>query len=201
MELSDSALRALVEQITVQVLQKYQPEPARLKGRVLIFTDAPAGESAVPPSGGVLWRPGMAVNFQELEEVAIASLSVTTLTKLVHFIWDTPFLEALGEALLQGAQVRVVDPKWKTGNPWKKQNGRFGLALSGLVERAKAFGVRFENDRPSAETTFQQKVLTQEDVLQYHEKGIRSVVVPSGAIVTPLAEEAAKDRGMTIRFA
>jgi hypothetical protein len=199
MELPDSnRLRSLVEQVTLQVLNKMQPEPISLKGKVLLFSDDPNWSPGSLPSDRILWKPGMSFQVQELDGIEIIHLSAASLSKLAHLIWNTPFLEAVGQVLLEGCKVKITDPKWDQRNFWKNKNKVLFQSLSELIERTKNFGIEFEIQDSGREAAAVQKVVTYEDMVKFLEKGIRSLILPKGTIVTPLASELARDRGITL---
>lgn len=199
----DLELRALIEKVTLDVLQKQnrdqKPEHGALRGKILVLYDGEPPEGNPPPPGDrVIWQAGMKVRVEDLEGVEVAALSVTSLAKLVHLIWDTPLLEQAGLALLSGIPVSVSDPRWKNGAILKSRGGPFSTAFAAVVERARHLGLRFEGDGGVSEAVAREKVLTREDILNYQRSGIRKIEIPPGCIVTPLAAETARDRGITL---
>ncbi|MCL4512703.1 MAG: hypothetical protein M1421_01635 [Candidatus Eremiobacteraeota bacterium] len=199
MELLDSnQLRTLIEQVALQVLNKTQPEPVTFKGKVLLFSDIPDWSPGSLPSDKILWKPEITFQARDLDGIEIIHLSAANLSKLVHLIWDTPFLEAIGQVLLEGGKVKVTDPKWKNKTFWKNKSKIFFEALSELIEKAKSYGIEFEIYEPSKEAVTVQKVVTYEDIMKFLNNGIRSLILPKGTIITPLAAELAKDRGIIL---
>jgi hypothetical protein len=189
MSISNPELRVLVEQVAAHVLKKYQGDPQKEETKAFFS-----------PKKGLEPEKKAQEQVQSVDscELEVSSLSVAQLAKLVHFIWDDPFVESLGQALLSGKKIVVADPAWKNKSRWKEKNPSLGNALSALMERAKQLGVQFEKEAIKEEVVHQ-KVLTLEDIQAYEKRGVRALIVPSNCIVTSLAEEAAAQKEILIR--
>jgi hypothetical protein len=106
-------------------------------------------------------------------------------------------MEKALRALLGGREVEVFQFEYlryaATANP-----ALFGLYQT-YATRLAEFGLRaYGEDNPSAEVENQQRVLTQEDVAAAQKKGVKTLRLPQGALVTPLAADSARSAGITI---
>ena len=122
-------------------------------------------------------------------------------------------LEAAGQVtntappeLKQGSRFIDVVPQRETGSaqasPNSRQNGREDVRESlrrFLRQSEPALPVQPAKEETAQEQARKRQLVTREDVLAAQRQGIRRIALQPDAVVTPLARQVAKEKGIELR--
>ncbi len=139
--------------------------------------------------------------------VCVAVPSLNTLSKIALGIEDSVPTRIVGEALSRGITVLLCPDAILSGE--ERRTGRGGLVNRHLPSLAMQ-GIRTVSGAQIASTVLRlvsganpsprggRPIVTEADILEALSRGQKVITVPSNAIVTPLAEETAKLKGVRI---
>ncbi|MEW6277739.1 MAG: hypothetical protein AB1758_03875 [Candidatus Eremiobacterota bacterium] len=200
-EASEPVWRALrqVEGVSWQVLVDPAASPSNLEARL----------------AGRPWRPATGPLddvVQRVEAVVLPSLTLDLLPRLAILLGDRPPVQAAVAALVQGTPVLAAPEEV---DRFRRHAARMPAGLVAVVSQhlrtVEGLGVRLleagalarelaqPGALPAATASRGRDVVTREDVLSAARAGVKVFEVASGAIVTPLARETARENGIEVR--
>lgn len=180
---------------------------------VAVWPGFPA--SAVDASlGHKPWSPATGAPddlVHQFEAVVLPVLNLDLLPRLALLLGDTPPVQLAVAALVQGVPVLAAPEEV---DRFRRHAARLPAGLLAVVQQhlraIEALGVRLLPARALAQelsgslavgsASRGRDVITQEDLLAAVQAGQQLFEVASGAIVTPLALETARQRGIEVRY-
>lgn len=200
---------ALVRAITEKVLAELRascaaPAAASSGPRVLVlaapdFAHAAALEAKVRESLG----PDAALEFfrgaeagQKAERYLVPYLCCPDMAALATGRATGPITRKILELLLAGEKVEVLEFEY-TRHAATAPHALYSL-YAGYEKNLAAFGLmKFKSKAPGL-LRLRDGLLTEKSVKEAAGRGVKALSVPAGAIVTALAEDAAKEHGIEI---
>lgn len=163
--------------------------------------------------GGRPWRPATGSPddlVRSVEAVVLPSLTLELLPRLAILLGDLPPVQMAIAGLVQGVPVLAASEE---PDRFRRHAARLPSGLTAVVRQhlqtVESLGVRLYPAEALAQQLGQSSVparsqgrdvITEEDLLRAVQAGQQVFEVAPGAIVTPLARETARVRGIEVRY-
>lgn len=165
--------------------------------------------------GGRPWRPAQGAPddlVRSVQAVVIPSLTLELLPRLAILLGDIPPVQMAVAGLVQGVPVLAASEE---PDRFRRHAARLPSGLVAVIQQhlrtVEGLGVRLLPAQALAQELSGQSVaaptqsrgrdvITQEDLLQAVQAGTKVFEIAPGAIVTPLALETARIRGIEVRY-
>lgn len=147
--------------------------------------------------------PHVLLNLNTYSTIIYPVIGFSLARRLTELMDEDPLVQLAVSAILSGINVGVVTDSLELKGGKIAAPG-IRSASNDIIKKLSGLGIRLLDltnltaDLTIKTNIFQGKIVTEETVKEFHKNNVWDINVPPGVVVTPLAKDKAKERGIRI---